>query len=1008
MDRFVYAGLAARGLEPADKTDRETLVRRVYFDLIGLPPTVAEMDAFLSDQDDGAYERLVDRLLARPEFGERWGRHWLDIVRYGDSVTLRGLIFREAWRYRDYVIDSFNNDLPFDRFIREQLAGDLLPADSPEDRRRLLTATTMLLLGNTNLENQDKNLLRLDVVDEQLDVVSKGFLAQTVTCARCHDHKFDPIPTTDYYALAGILRNAKAMEHANVSKWMEVPLPVAPEQEAELNQHQANVERLTARIKQLKARATVASAGGRGALDPADIHGVVVDDEQAKKVGQWQHSVYTGSYIGRGYLHDQNADKGAKTLTFEPQDLTPGRYEVRLAYAEGSGRARAVPVTVFSADGDTVVEVDLQPRGPIDGRFVSLGQYRFEENGQGYVMISNEGTQGHVTADAVVFVPLDQTAASGAPAIIKADPAADETAAELARLEAELKQLQAAAPKREMVMAVVEEAKIEDMRVHLRGSPANLGEVAPRGFLQVAVYGEPPSIPADQSGRKELAEWIASADNPLTARVIVNRVWHWLFGAGIVRTTDNFGVSGEPPSHPELLDYLALQFMQNGWSIKNLVRQIVLSETYQQSTQGAAATQAVDPDNRLFGRANRRRLEAEAIRDAILQVSGRLSPERGGRHFPPTLAADFAFATDATVRSVYLPYFRNALPELIAAFDPADPSTTTGRRDASTVAPQALFMLNHPFVAATGSGCRGSAARGRSAGSPTPGWNGSTARRSGDGRPRRKRRLPASTWMPMRTILGKAGRRCTTPCSPRPSSDSSTDTPPFTRSSTMWIPVTRREWLTRSSCGFGALALAGIASAETRTPPAAPGNRPHHPPKAKRVIFLFMQGGVSQVDSFDYKPVLFQEDGNQIAFDDARVIANTGRRGVAQRVMRPLWEFAQHGQCGRWASACFRISPPRSTIWPSFIRCTPRASRTDRRRCSCTAARPTSSGPAWARGCCTAWARRATTCPASSRSRRLRATAERATMATPSCPPSTKARRWAEPVRRLPRRPSAT
>lgn len=700
IDRFVYAGLAAGGFEPADKTDRETLVRRVYFDLIGLPPTVAEMDAFLSDQDDGAYERLVDRLLARPEFGQRWGRHWLDIVRYGDSVTLRGLIFREAWRYRDYVIDSFNNDLPFDRFIREQLAGDLLPADSPEDRRRLLTATTMLLLGNANLENQDKNLLRLDVVDEQLDVISKGFLAQTVTCARCHDHKFDPIPTKDYYALAGILRNAKAMEHANVSKWMEVPLPVEPEQEAELNQHQADVQRLTARIKQLKARTTVASAGDRGALNPADIHGVVVDDEQAKMVGQWQHSVYTGSYIGRGYLHDQNADKGAKTLTFEPQDLAPGRYEVRLAYAEGSGRAQTVPVTVFSADGDTVVEVDMLPRGPIDGRFVSLGRYRFEENGQGCVMISNEGTQGHVTADAVVFVPLDPTAPSDAPAIVKANPAADEAAAEMARLEAELKQLQAAAPKREMVMAVVEEAKIEDMRVHLRGSPANLGEVAPRGFLQVAVYGDPPSIPADQSGRKELAQWIASADNPLTARVIVNRAWHWLLGAGIVRTTDNFGVSGEPPSHPELLDYLALQFMQDGWSIKNLVRQIVLSETYQQSTQAAAATRSGDPDNRLFGRANRRRLEAEAIRDGILRVSGRLSPDRGGRHFPPTLAADFAFATDATVRSVYLPYFRNALPELIAAFDPADPSTTTGRRDASTVAPQALFMLNHPFVAA--------------------------------------------------------------------------------------------------------------------------------------------------------------------------------------------------------------------------------------------------------------------------------------------------------------------
>ncbi|MCL4201107.1 MAG: DUF1553 domain-containing protein [Pirellulaceae bacterium] len=703
IDRFIGAALAARGLEPAGRADRETLVRRVYFGLLGLPPTVAEMDSFLSDPNDDAYERLVDQLLARPEFGERWGRHWLDIVRYADSVTLRGLVFREAWRYRDYVIDSFNSDLPFDRFIREQIAGDLLPADDSEDRRRLLTATTMLLLGNANLENQDKNLLRLDVVDEQLDVIGKGFLAQTVTCARCHDHKFDPIPTTDYYALAGILRNTKALEHANVSKWMEVPLPVAPEVEAEWNRHQANVERLTARIKQLKARTETVRAGDRGPLDPADIAGVVVDDDQAKRVGTWQHSVYTGSYISRGYLHDQNTGKGEKTLTFEPQDLPPGRYEVRLAYAEGSGRARAVPVTVFSADGDTVVEVDMQPRGPIDGRYVSLGQYHFEANGQAHVMISNEGTQGHVTADAVVFVPLEPTPQSPAAAVAEAKSATseaiNEAASELARLEAELKQLQAAAPKREMVMAVVEEAKIEDLRVHLRGSPSNLGDVAPRGFLQVAVYGDPPSIPADQSGRKELADWIASPQNPLTARVIVNRVWHWLLGAGIVRTTDNFGVSGQRPSHPELLDQLALQFMQEGWSIKRLVRRIVLTETYQQASQAVPATKSADPDNRLFGRANRRRLEAEAIRDGILQISGRLSPERGGRHFPPTLAADFAFATDATVRSVYLPYFRNSLPDLIAAFDPADPSTTTGQRDASTIAPQALFMLNHPFVA---------------------------------------------------------------------------------------------------------------------------------------------------------------------------------------------------------------------------------------------------------------------------------------------------------------------
>jgi hypothetical protein len=229
IDAFILAKLEAKGLNPAPETDRATLIRRLYYDLTGLPPTPEEVDAFVKDKAPDAYEKLVDKLLASPEFGERWGRHWLDIARFAESVTLRGFVFKEAWRYRDYVIDAFNADLPFDRFIVEQIAGDLLPASDPGDRARKLIATTFLQLGNTNLEEQDKKQLRMDVVDEQLDVITKGFLGQTVTCARCHDHKFDPIPTKDYYALAGILRNAKAMEHANVSKWVEVPLPADPE-----------------------------------------------------------------------------------------------------------------------------------------------------------------------------------------------------------------------------------------------------------------------------------------------------------------------------------------------------------------------------------------------------------------------------------------------------------------------------------------------------------------------------------------------------------------------------------------------------------------------------------------------------------------------------------------------------------------------------------------------------------------------------------------------------------
>jgi hypothetical protein len=492
IDRFVLAKLEARGLKPALETDRATLARRLYYGLTGLPPTPEDVDAFTHDPDPLAYEKLVDRLLASPQFGERWGRHWLDLARYAESVTLRGLIFREAWRYRDYVIDSLNRDVPFDQFVREQIAGDLLPAASPADRRRQLVATTFLALGNTNLEEQDKKQLRMDVVDEQLDVIGKALLAQTITCARCHDHKFDPIPTRDYYALAGILRNVKTLEHANVSRWIEVPLPADPSEEAEL------------------------------------------------------------------------------------------------------------------------------------------------------------------------------------------------------------KRLRDAGPKRPMVMTVMEEQQIEDARVHLRGSVHNLGETVPRGFLRVATYGAAPMISKYQSGRRELADWIASPDNPLTARVIVNRMWHWLFGAGIVRTTDNFGTTGERPSDPELLDHLAVSFVADGWSIKNLIRRIVLSRTYRQSAAGDASA---DPDNLLFGRANRRRLEAECIRDTMLHVSGQLSDQRGGPTSPTSLSADYGYQAAATCRSVYLPMFRNSPPEILALFDMADPSTVTGRRNYSTVAPQALFLMNHAFPA---------------------------------------------------------------------------------------------------------------------------------------------------------------------------------------------------------------------------------------------------------------------------------------------------------------------
>ncbi len=693
IDRFILAGLEAKGLKPAPAADRAVLARRLFYDLHGLPPSPEEVDAFVADASSDAVEKLVDRLLASPRFGERWGRHWLDVARFAESLTLRGFIMKDAWRYRDYVIASFNADVPFDRFVREQVAGDLMGDGTLEERRRRAVAVTFLVMGNTNLEEQDKKQLEMDVVDEQLETVCRGILAQTVTCARCHDHKFDPIPTRDYYALAGIFKNSRTLEHSNVSKWLEVPLPAEPEREAEAKKHDDRIAALQARIKAEKGKApTLAETPAgktKGALAVADVPGVVVDSAKAEKVGDWMQSTYSGVYIGDGYLHDKNEGKGEKSLTFHPE-LVAGRYEVRLAYSPGTSRSKEVPVTILSADGEKDVTVNEQENPPIEGRFVSLGQHRFENN-QGYVIVSNEGTRGHVTADAMVFIPVEklETAKSSA-----ATAKATETAP-VRELEAELKKLQESGAKRETVMAVREEKAIADLKIHHRGSVHTLGDPAPRGVLQVALHGEAPRMPAGQSGRKELADWLASRDNPLTARVFVNRAWHWLFGAGIVRTTDNFGTTGEKPSNPELLDHLAVRFVEDGWSVKKLVRTIVTSSVYRMAS--GVASEA-DPENRLLGRANRRRMDAEGIRDAMLVLSGRLKLEAGGPTFPASLSADYSYRHAGLERGVYVPVFRNALPELFEVFDFADTSVPTGRRESSTVAPQALYLMNNAFV----------------------------------------------------------------------------------------------------------------------------------------------------------------------------------------------------------------------------------------------------------------------------------------------------------------------
>lgn len=705
IDHFILAKLEQKGLKPSPEAAATTLRRRLSMDLTGLPPEKVGQPQ--------SWEAEVDALLASPAFAERWASHFMDMTRFAESSGGgRSLPFKDAWRFRDYLLHSLRDDVPLDRMITEMIAGDLLPYENAAQRRRQLTATGFLVLGPTNYEEQDKGMLRMDIVDEQLDTLGKSFLGMTLGCARCHDHKFDPIPTRDYYALAGILRSTRTLKNYtdNVAHWIDTPLPFDGAQEAELVKHETVLHKLqaeTALLKdQLRDAGSVMLRKKRQIL-AKDLPGVVVDDSEAQKVGAWKASNRYPPFIGGGYLHDENLGKGEKTLTFTPKLPAPGRYEVRLAFSGGPGRAPRIAATVLHADGEDLVYCNQATEALNGLQFTTLGTWRFEASGQNFVMISNAGAEGYVTVDAVQFLPAE-TEMPDMP-VQTQSMVEKELKGRLAELEKQIQQLKKTAPARPEAMTVAEDEKPEDARIHIRGSIRNLGNAVPRGFLQVASRGPAAAIANDQSGRLQLAEWITRADNPLTARVLVNRVWHWVFGAGIVRTTDNFGSTGEAPSHPELLDHLALTFVQEGWSLKKLVKYLVMSRTYRQSSEiipGVVTT--IDPDNRLLSRMNRKRLDAECLRDAMVAAAGALDRTFGGQNIQGGNKVDandtkvqnleYGFQFLDTRRSVYTAAFRNVRHPLFEVFDFADINQPIGQRTTSTVATQALFLLNNPQV----------------------------------------------------------------------------------------------------------------------------------------------------------------------------------------------------------------------------------------------------------------------------------------------------------------------
>jgi len=584
LDRFILAKQEADQIQPVRDADRFALIRRISLDLTGLPPSVEEVRDFVQDpaSDDEALSKVVDHYLSSNAFGERWGRYWLDVARYADSVgKTRNVPFPYAWKYRNYVIDSFNRDKPYDEFIREQIAGDLLSPKNDRDWEENLIATGFLALGSMDLNERDAEQFTLDRIDDQIDTIGRAIIGSTLACARCHDHKFDPIAQTDYYALAGILASTKTLS---------------------------------------------GQTNRRGA--------------------------------GKSYFHPD------LLLEVDAEKAEPSNKPSASLYAKQKQIAE-----IRATIRNLTVEVKSGNLKPLEAR----------------------AKRSRIAALRSQLQTLAPESTS------TANPKEKKNQAPITEID----------PKANLAMGVVD-GNIEDIPLRIRGEPDLKGDEIDRGFPKIfaSVPGE--SITDRSSGRLELARWLTQPSHPLTSRVIVNRVWLHLMGKGLVETADNFGMSGSTPTHPELLDFLSVRFIQEKWSIKKLVRHIVLSRTYRLSGEHSIENAKQDEANTLYWRSNLRRLEVEAIRDSLLAAGDmllRTRPPGPPAQVPPN--ADLSRNKqldkegdlgDKPVRSVYLPVFRSKLPGMFTVFDFAEPDQVNGVRDVTTVAPQALFMLNNSFV----------------------------------------------------------------------------------------------------------------------------------------------------------------------------------------------------------------------------------------------------------------------------------------------------------------------
>lgn len=703
VDRFLERGYHEGGVQPAPDADPAELIRRASYDLTGLPPTREQVEAFVSDPTRERFAAFVDELLSRPSFGEKWGRHWLDVARYSDSNGGdRNFTFYQAWRYRNWVIDSFNRDLSYYDFVRAQLAGDLLEAKTPEEKAGGLIGSTFLALGPKMLTERDKEKLWMDTADEQIDTMGRAFLGLTLGCARCHDHKFDPVSQEDYYAVAGIFRSTEVVTGTrngcvNVASWIERPLPIGGEIEEEVTR---KVKRLELAMRLTVEKGFKKKAGGKMTAMNLPLAGVLYDDSDAELVGEWKTSTLFSHRVGPGYVHDNKEGKGEKRVIFRGSLPESGVYEVRVAYSADDRRSPRVPVRILGkARHEAILDQTKAPS--IAGLFEPIGRFEFEKGGECRVIIETGGTEDRfVIVDAVQFIAVKDIEREQE-AIDSMDP--EDFDPLLTMSEGELKKtlegLINDLKDDPVVMAPRDAADSDDTHLRVRGEVGQLGPKVPRNFLTVLHPGEAPRIAEGESGRRELAEWITAPENALLNRVVVNRVWHHLFGRGIVETVDNFGRLGSGPTHPDLLESLAFSFRKDGGSFKKLIRELILTRAYQLDSDDAAG-QEKDPSNRWFARQNHRRLTAEEIRDSALFLAGELDPtpaEATASPYGVDLDKPMDFGKSRK-RTVYLPVARNNPATELAVFDAANPDLVSGRRPQTTVPTQALYLLNSDFI----------------------------------------------------------------------------------------------------------------------------------------------------------------------------------------------------------------------------------------------------------------------------------------------------------------------